>query len=125
METSKGKLFLNTLGWGLALWLFGYLLGFLFFMFVPKEAIGWYVMPFGVAAALWVLFTKIRRPEFSCYVGLGFVWTVLAVALDYVFLVQLLKAADYYKPDVYLYYALTFLMPVFVGWYKFRSSESR
>ena len=42
METDQRKLFLNTLGWGFALWLFGYVLGMLFFAFVPKEFIGWY-----------------------------------------------------------------------------------
>ncbi|HEY1303237.1 MAG TPA: hypothetical protein VGF24_06790 [Vicinamibacterales bacterium] len=37
--------------------------------------------------------------------------------LVYLFIVKALKPADgYYKLDVYLYYALTFLIPVTVGW---------
>ncbi|MGE5624192.1 MAG: hypothetical protein ACM3ZT_01435 [Bacillota bacterium] len=46
------------------------------------------------------------------------VWTALAVALDYLLIVKLLKPTDgYYKPDVYLYYALTFLLPLLAfGW---------
>ncbi len=121
METDQRKLFLNTIGWGFALWLFGYVLGMVFFAFVPKEVIGWYVMPLGIAATLWVLFTRIQRPFFRCYVGIGVVWTIMAVALDYAFIVLLLRAADYYRPDVYLYYAFTLVLPILVGWYKFRS----
>ncbi|MHB8831269.1 MAG: hypothetical protein ACYC44_04105 [Patescibacteria group bacterium] len=118
MEMSKGKIFLNTVLWGFLLWLFGYVLGILFFIFVPKDILGWLIMPFGIAATLWVLFKKIERKSFSCYIGLGVIWTIMAAGLDYVFLVKFFKVTDYYKPDVYLYYALTFLLPLAVGWYK-------
>jgi len=124
METNKGKIFLNTVLWGLALWLFGYVLGFVFFAFVPKEYIGWCIMPFGIIATLWVLFKKIKREEFGCYVGLGVIWTIIAVVLDYVLLVKLLKATDYYKMDVYIYYILTFVLPIIVGWYKFKKIKA-
>jgi hypothetical protein len=52
------------------------------------------------------------------YIGLGVIWTIMAVVLDYFFLVKMLNASDYYKFDVYLYYILTFVLPVAVGWYK-------
>jgi len=120
VQTSKGKIFLNTLIWGFALWLFGYILGFVFFAFVPKEQIGFYILPLGVALTLWVLFKKIHREEQLCYFGLGLIWTIMAIALDYLFIVKLLNGADYYKLDVYVYYALTFLLPIAVGWYKFK-----
>jgi len=120
METNKGKIFLNTVLWGFALWLFGYILGFVFFAFVPKELLGWYIMPFGLIAILWVLIKKIKRDGFGCYVGLGVIWTIMAIVLDYVFLVKLLNATDYYKLDVYIYYILTLILPVVVGWYKVR-----
>jgi len=120
----KKKIILNTLLWGFLLWIFGYILGFIFFAFVPKEAIGWYIMPFGIIATLWVLFKKIERESFGCYVGLGVIWTVMAIVLDYIFIVLLLKSAGYYKPDVYLYYILTFILPVAVGWYKFNKAKS-
>jgi hypothetical protein len=42
----------------------------------------------------------------------------MAAALDYLFIVKLFKSADYYKPDVYVYYVLTFILPIAVGWYK-------
>jgi len=120
METNKGKIFLNTIFWGFIVWLFGYVLGFIFFALVPKSVLGWYIMPFGIAFALWVLLKKIKREKFMCYVGLGVIWMIMAVALDYVFLVKLLKAADYYKLDVYIYYILTFTLPIVVGWYKLK-----
>jgi hypothetical protein len=118
----QGKLniFLNTLFWGLILWLFGYILGLIFFAFAPKELIGFFILPFGVAFTLWVLLKKIRREEFGCYFGLGLIWTLMAVLLDYIFIVKLFQSAGYYKLDVYLYYALTFLLPMIVGWYQFK-----
>ena len=119
MESNKGKIFLNTVMWGFILWLFGYILGFVFFAIAPRDMIGWYVMPFGIAATLWVLIKMIKREEFKCYIGLGVIWTIIAVVLDYFFIVKMLKSPDYYKLDVYLYYMLTFVLPVAVGWYKF------
>ena len=116
---TKKALFLNTILWGLALWFFGYILGFVFFAFVPKDLIGWAIMPFGIAAILWVLFKKIARKEFMCYFGLSIFWTLIAIIFDYFFIVKLLNSTDYYKFDVYIYYFLTFLIPISVGWYKF------
>jgi hypothetical protein len=119
MEKNKIKILLNTLFWGFILWLFGYILGIAFFAFMPKDAIGWFIMPLGIVATLLVLLKKIKRESFICYIGLGIIWTVMAVALDYVFLVKLFKAADYYKLDVYLYYISALILPITVGWVKF------
>ena len=58
---NKGKILLNTIFWGFVLWLFGYILGFVFFAFVPKEMIGWFVMPLGIVATLFVLLKWIKR----------------------------------------------------------------
>ena len=118
METNKGKIFLNTIFLGFILWLFGYILGMIFFAFVPKELIGWYITPIATLVTIWVLFKKIKRESLACYIGLGVVWTIMAVALDYFFLVKLLKAADYYRLDVYLYYFLTLSLPIIIGVYK-------
>ncbi|MEY4731299.1 MAG: hypothetical protein RL681_245 [Candidatus Parcubacteria bacterium] len=113
------KIVLNTLTWGFALWLFGYILGLVFFALVPPAVIGWYIMPFGIAATLWVLFKKVERDSFGCYVGVGIIWTLLAVLLDYLFIVLMLHPVDgYYKLDVYIYYALTFVLPLIAGWWK-------
>ena len=43
-------------------------------------------------------------------------WTVIAVVLDHLLIVRLFNA-DYYAPDVAVYYVLTFLIPVGIGLY--------
>jgi glucan phosphoethanolaminetransferase (alkaline phosphatase superfamily) len=44
------------------------------------------------------------------------IWTIIAVAFDYIFLVKVFKpAGGYYKLDVYLYYIFTFILPVAAG----------
>jgi hypothetical protein len=123
MEKNNAAVFLNTLLWGFILWLFGYVLGMLLFAVVPKETIGWYILPLGVSFTLWVLFKKIKRESFGRYIGLGVIWTIIAIILDYIFIVMLLKATDYYKLDVYVYYALTLLLPIVVGWYQLKTAK--
>ena len=124
METNKGKIFVNTIFWGFILWLFGYILGFVFFALVPKNVLGWYIMPFGIVFTLWVLLKKIKREKFMCYIGLGVIWTIIAVVLDYIFIVKMLKSTNYYKLDVYIYYILTFILPIIVGWYRFKKVKN-
>ena len=114
----KKRIFLNTVFWGFLLWLFGYILGIIFFFFVPKESLGWFIMPVAVIVTLWVLFKKIERETFFCYALVGVFWTIIAVSLDYAFIVWMFKSTDYYKLDVYLYYILTLTLPAVVGWYK-------
>lgn len=53
------------------------------------------------------------------YLRMAIGWTLIAVIFDYFFLVKVFKPADgYYKIDVYLYYVLTFVLPLIVGWIK-------
>ncbi len=109
----------DTLGWGFILWLIGYVLGIILFAFVKPEVIGWIIMPIGIVITLWVLFKKIKTETFKYYLILGIVWTLIAIVFDYFFLVKVFKPADgYYKLDVYLYYAFTFILPFLVGWRK-------
>ncbi|HOB90003.1 MAG TPA: hypothetical protein PKG74_01565 [Candidatus Colwellbacteria bacterium] len=117
-QEGKRKIFVNTLLWGFGLWFFGYILGIAFFYLVPSNMIGWFVLPLGIVASLWVLLKRIKRESFKDYVNLGLIWTAMAMVLDYIFIVRLFNSTDYYKPDVYLYYALTLLLPVIVGWRK-------
>jgi hypothetical protein len=107
----------DALGWGFVLWFVGYALGFALFPIAPLSMLGWIIMPIGVALALWILLKKVKGDSFRYYTLLGIVWLLIAVVCDYIFLVMLLKPADgYYKLDVYLYYALTLLLPLVVGW---------
>lgn len=123
VSKDKKALFLNTLLWGFLLWLFGYILGIVFFMLVPAEAIGYYVLPIGVIATIWVLLEKIERESFTCYAMVGVFWAIIAVLLDYVFIVLLFQSASYYKPDVYLYYLLALFLPAAVGTYKLKKAK--
>jgi hypothetical protein len=113
------QLLKDSLGWGFVLWLIGYVLGFIFFFVLPPSLMGWVIMPIGVIITVWVLLKKVKSEVLLYYFILAIVWTVIAVAFDYLFIVKALKPADgYYKPDVYLYYALTFIIPLVIGWLK-------
>ena len=106
----------DALGWGVALLLFGYVLGVLLFFLVPTSMIGWVLSPVAVVVTLWVLMTRVRARTRQAYATVAVVWTAIAVVLDYLFIVRMLQPADgYYKFDVYLYYALTFVLPIAVG----------
>lgn len=122
MEKSFYK---DALGWGIGLWLIGYVLGFVFFAFVPVSLIGWFIMPIAILITLWILLKKIGGGSFQHYILVAIAWTIIAVVFDYLFLVVLLKPADgYYKLDVYIYYTLTFILPLTIGWYKTRTQKA-
>jgi signal peptidase I len=111
------RLIKDTLGWGFILWLIGYALGFVFFALVPANMIGWFIMPIGAVITLWVAFNKVTGDSMRHYGQVALAWTLIAVLGDYLFIVKMLKPADgYYKPDVYLYYALTLAIPLLAGW---------
>lgn len=107
----------DALGWGFVLWLIGYALGMIVFALVPANLIGWIIMPIGTAITLWIAFKKVKGDTFRYYCLVALIWLLIAVLGDYLFIVKALKPADgYYKPDVYLYYALTLAIPLFAGW---------
>jgi heme/copper-type cytochrome/quinol oxidase subunit 4 len=86
--------------------------------------IGWIISPIATVVTLWVLIKKIQSVSFSYYFLIAISWTVIAVILDYFLLVKVLKPEDgYYKPDVYLYYTLTFILPLLVGLWKKKKAE--
>lgn len=120
-----GQRIKDAFGWGFLLWFIGYILGIVLFMIVPPALIGWILMPVGTALTIWVLWKKVKATDMRDYVTLAVVWTGIAVIGDYFFLVKLFKPADgYYKPDVYLYYLLTFLLPLLAGRLKSGSAAS-
>lgn len=113
------QLLKDGLGWGFVLWFIGYVLGIILFMIVPPLMVGWIIMPFGTTVTLWVLLHKIAQVTFRQYFLLAVIWILIALVFDYFFLIKLFKPADgYYKLDVYLYYVLTFVLPLVVGWSK-------
>ena len=107
------QLLKDTLGWGFILWLIGYALGMILFPIVSPSMIGWVIMPIGIIITLWVLLKKTKGESFQYYGALAVVWTLIAIVFDYLFIVKAFKPIDgYYKLDVYLYYTLTFLLPL-------------
>ncbi len=109
----------DMIGWGTGLWLVGYVLGIGLFMIVPKDMIGWVIMPVGILMTLWVLAKKIKSSEFKYFLKLAIAWTLIAIVGDFLFITLLFKSgASYYKPDVIMYYVLTFMLPVVWGWKK-------
>jgi hypothetical protein len=123
MSTTDGVRFsrvvTDAVGWGVALWLIGYILGIILFFFLPTPVIGWLIMPVGVVITLWVLLNKINNGTVWQYAALSIAWTLIAVAFDNVFIVRAFSPIDgYYKLDVYLYYTLTFSLPLAVGWWR-------
>lgn len=119
------KLWKASLGWGLLLWLIGYVLGIIVFMMkVPTAWVGWIVSPFGILITLWVLIKKINFEKLASYIYLGIIWAIIAIVLDYFLFVKLFNPADgYYKLDVYIYYATTLLLPIIVGYFKTKKNK--
>ena len=108
----------DTAGIGIGLWLMGYLGSIPLYFSPVADIMGWILMaiatPLTIAITWW--WFRDRDLSLSYYAGVGMAWTVIAVVLDYLFIVRLFQTT-YYAPDVILYYALTFLIPVGVGWY--------
>jgi hypothetical protein len=118
------QLLKDSLGWGFILWLIGYVLGIVLIFVLPSSIIGWVIMPIGILITVGVLLKMVKSDDFLYYLKLAIVWTVIAVVFDYLFIVKAFNPADgYYKLDVYLYYALTFIIPLIIGWWN--KSKSR
>lgn len=110
------QLLRDSFGWGFFLWLVGYVLGILLFPVVATSLIGWAILPIGTLVTLWVLSTRVKGESLQSYFVLATVWTLIAVVCDYLLLVRVFNPSDgYYKLDVYLYYSLTFTLPLAVG----------
>jgi hypothetical protein len=115
----------DSILWGFILWLIGYGLGIILFFFVPANLLGWAIMPIGILITLWVLFKKVGASSWRDFFILAIAWTLIAIICDYFFLVKLLKPADgYYKLDVYLYYIITFALPLIISAYKIKKSNT-
>jgi len=115
----------DTILLGAALWLIGYLASLVLFFSPFHEVMGWILLivltPVTIIIAyLW--FRKRERLPMEYYAKVGVAWLLIAVVLDYLFIVLLFQAI-YYGVDVFVYYALTFLIPVGVGYGLNRTRE--
>ena len=111
-------------GLGTGLWLVGYLASLVLFVSPYAAIMGWILLvvctPVTITVAWW--WFRVRDLPLTYYVKVGAAWTAIAVVFDYLFIVLLFQAT-YYGPDVFVYYALTFLIPVGVGLYLIRARK--
>jgi hypothetical protein len=109
----------DTAGPGTLFWLIGYLAGIALFFTPFKNSMGWIIMvfftPFTILVTWW--WFRGRDLPLLYFAGVGVAWTVIAVVLDFLFIVTLFHSPQYYASDVFLYYALMVLIPVGVGVY--------
>ena len=112
--------FKDTLGIGTLFWLIGYLAGMILFFTPFADSMGWIIFiiftPFTILVTWW-WFRPRERLSLQYYAGVGAAWTLIAIVLDYLFIVMLFGSAAYYSLHIFLYYALMFLIPVGVGMY--------
>ncbi len=116
----------DTAGFGIALWLIGYLASLVLFFTPYAATMGWILAAIFTPITIvitWWWFRKREHLSVQYFAGVGVAWVLIAVAFDYLFIVLVFRAASYYKPDVFLYYTLTFLIPVGVGLYLNRSRK--
>lgn len=87
---------------------------------------GWIITPVFTPVTILLSWWWFRNTDhdLTYYGKVGLVWTIIAIIFDYLFIVQLFQAI-YYGPDVFLYYALTFIIPVGVGYYLIYGHNSR
>ena len=117
------QLIKDTAGLGTALWLIGYLASLVLFFSPYAGVMGWILLaiftPVTVLIVLW-WFRKREHLPLQYYAGVGVAWVLIAIVLDYLFIVLLFQA-NYYGIDVLVYYAVTFIIPVGVGLFLNRS----
>ena len=110
----------DTVYAGTLLWLAGYLASMaVYFSGLSYPVWGRVVLVLYIpctTVAAWIWFRE-RDLPLRYYAGVGLAWSIIAMALDFPFIVLRFSAWQYYTPDVYLYYLLMFLIPVGAGTY--------
>lgn len=111
------KRFMDTIGWGFILWFIGYGLGIMFFAIVPTYMIGWIVLPIMTPITVYVALKRFKNSSEPVlyYLTVAITWVLIATVFDYLFIVKTFNAQNYYDFDVFIYYILAFLIPLFIG----------
>lgn len=116
---SKEKL-VDLFGYGIGFWLLGYIAGIILFMFLPLNLLGWVLII--IFSPIYIYLTlkrfKNRDEEFKYYGLIAIVWTVIAIVFDYLFIVMLFSNPNYYQIDIAVYYLITFIVPLGIGFAK-------
>jgi hypothetical protein len=115
----------DAAGLGTLLWLIGYLASLVLYFSPFATSMGWIILviftPFTILVTWW--WFRPRALTLNYYAGIGVAWMVIAIVLDYLFIVKLFGAITYYGLDVLLYYALMFVIPVGVGVFLNRAGQ--
>lgn len=108
----------DTLGLGAGLWLIGYLASLALFFTPLKGVLGWILFVILTPVTTYIAYRVFgnRKEGLAYYAIVAVSWLAIAIVLDYVFIVTLYSQPQYYAPDVFAYYAVTFLIPLMVGW---------
>ena len=119
----------DTIGFGFLLWLIGYFMGF-FIITIPgypqimtaPVILTAFSLAVGLvtAAFAYVRFRKRREISWLYAFLVGIAWTILAIVLDFIFIVLLFNAPNYYRPHIFIYYAFTLVVPSAVAKYSSR-----
>jgi hypothetical protein len=116
----------DTAGLGTVLWLIGYLASLVLFFSPYAGIMGGILLavftPVTIVIAWWWFRHRAPLPLYY-YAGVGAAWVIIAAVLDYLFIVLLFQAS-YYEADVFVYYAVTFLIPAGVGLYVNRNAPA-
>ena len=102
---------------GSAIWLIGYIASIILYGFAPSSLLGWVLFVLLTPLTIYIAYLRFRKRKETAayYAAVALVWVVLAMVLDYVFIVKALNAQGYYKADVFVYYLTTFIVPFAVG----------
>ena len=80
-------------------------------------------MPLGIAITCFVLWKWVHPGSLRDGVLIGSGWAAIAIACDFAFIVKLFNPPDgYYMLDVYLYYIVTFVLPIGAAWLRRRQA---
>jgi len=119
----------DTIGFGFLMWLIGYFMGF-FIITIPGYpevmTIPVILTAFSLAVGLvtaafaYVRFRKRREVSWIYAFLVGITWTILAIILDFILIVLLFNAPSYYRSHIFIYYAITLVVPSAVAKYSSR-----
>jgi hypothetical protein len=117
MSKDATKTKLIDIGLGLLIWLIGYIASIVLWGAVSPDMLGWVLFVVFLPLMIYIPYSRFRnrKETVGYYLLMASVWVLIAVVLDYLFIVQMFNSQSYYKLDVYVYYAITFIAPFLIG----------
>jgi hypothetical protein len=117
MERKTRTKLIDTLGLGFVIWLIGYIASIILWPFISHDILGWVLFVIFIPLTVYLPYRRFRKREEAAgyYFLVALVWLLIAVVFDYLFIIKLFNPSGYYKLDVFVYYAVTFLMPLVIG----------